>query len=94
MGGCRTQVFTTKLGHRFVITTPNITLIQQDTLGYDSHVHHRLTLSWALARFWRTLVMIDHFWDFDRLVEDRVPGEVEIVGSWPLFREILGLWFM
>jgi hypothetical protein len=28
--------------------------------------------------------MFDHFWDFDRLVEDGAPGEVEIVGSRPL----------
>jgi hypothetical protein len=38
--------------------------------------------------------MFDHFWDFDRLVEGGVQGEVEIVGSQPLFREFLGLGFM
>jgi hypothetical protein len=38
--------------------------------------------------------MFDHFWDFDILVEDGAPGEVEIVGSRPLFRALLGLGFM
>jgi hypothetical protein len=38
--------------------------------------------------------MFDHFWDFDRLVEDKAPGEVEIVGSHPPFRALLGLEFM
>jgi hypothetical protein len=31
--------------------------------------------------------MFDHFWDFDRLVEGGAQGEVEIVGSRPLFRD-------
>jgi hypothetical protein len=43
-GGCRTQVSTTKLGHRSVITTPNIALSQPYALYYDSHSHRRLTL--------------------------------------------------
>jgi hypothetical protein len=25
--------------------------------------------------------MFDHFWDFDKLVEDKAPSEEEIVGS-------------
>ena len=28
---------------------------------------------WPLTKFWRTLVMFDQFWDFDRLVEDGAP---------------------
>jgi hypothetical protein len=32
--------------------------------------------------------MFYHFWDFDRLVEGRVQGEAEIVGSWPLFKAV------
>jgi hypothetical protein len=28
--------------------------------------------------------MFDHFWDFDRLVEEKVPDEAEITGSRPL----------
>jgi hypothetical protein len=38
--------------------------------------------------------MFDHFWDFDRLVEGGAQVKVEIVGSWPLFRVVLGLGFM
>jgi hypothetical protein len=49
---------------------------------------------WPSTKFWRTLVMFDHFWDFDRLVEDGAPGEAEIAGSRPLFVGFLGLGFM
>jgi hypothetical protein len=38
--------------------------------------------------------MFDQFWDFDMLVEGGVEGEVKIMGSQPLLREILGLGFM
>jgi hypothetical protein len=38
--------------------------------------------------------MFDHFWDFDRLVEGGALGKVDITGSWPLFRVLLGLGFM
>jgi hypothetical protein len=39
--------------------------------------------------------MFDHFWDFDRLVEDKAPkAEVEIAGSHPLLQGFLGLGFM
>jgi hypothetical protein len=38
--------------------------------------------------------MFDQFWDFDKLVEGRVQGKVEIVGSQPLLRAFLGLGFM
>ena len=30
--------------------------------------------------FEETLVMFDHFWDFDRLVEDETPRRSEIMG--------------
>jgi hypothetical protein len=40
------------------------------------------------------LVMFDHIWDFDRLVEGRAQGESKIAGSHPLFRDFLGLGFM
>jgi ribosomal protein S9 len=43
-GGCRTQVSTTRMGHRFVITTLNRALSQQYALGYDSYLHRKLTL--------------------------------------------------
>ena len=42
-----------------------------------------LAAYWPLTKFWRTLVMFDHFWDFERLVEDEVLGEAEITGSHP-----------
>jgi hypothetical protein len=38
--------------------------------------------------------VFDHFWDFDRLVEDEVLGEVENVRSPPPFVGLLGLGFM
>jgi hypothetical protein len=44
-GGCRTQVSTIKMGHRSMITILNRALSQQHALGYDSHLHCRLTLS-------------------------------------------------
>jgi hypothetical protein len=28
---------------------------------------------WPSTKFWRTLVVFDHFWDFDRLVKDGAP---------------------
>jgi hypothetical protein len=31
-----------------------------------------LTFYWPLTKFWRSLVMFDFFWDFDRLVEGGV----------------------
>jgi hypothetical protein len=37
-----------------------------------------VTLRHYFAYFWRTLVMFDHFWDFDRLVEGGAQGEAEI----------------
>ena len=42
---------------------------------------------WPLTKFWRTLVMFDHFWDFDMLVEGEVQGKAEIAGYCPLFRD-------
>jgi hypothetical protein len=48
----------------------------------------------ALDHFLEKLGHIDHFWDLDRLVEDGAPGEVEIVGSLPIFVGFLGLGFM
>jgi hypothetical protein len=44
MGGCKTRVSTTKLGHQFVITTLSRVLRQQYALVHESHSHHRLTL--------------------------------------------------
>jgi hypothetical protein len=38
--------------------------------------------------------MFDQFWDLDKLVEDRVPGKVDIVVYDPLLRAFLGLGFM
>jgi hypothetical protein len=38
--------------------------------------------------------MFDQVWDFDRLVEGGAQGEVEIMGSRPVFVGILGLGFM
>jgi hypothetical protein len=38
--------------------------------------------------------MFDLFWDFDRLIEGKAQVEEDIVGSRPLFREVLGLGFM
>jgi hypothetical protein len=35
------------------------------------------------------MVMFDQFWDFDRLVEDEVLGEVEIARSHPLLWNFL-----
>jgi hypothetical protein len=35
--------------------------------------------------------MFDHFWDFDMLVEDEHPGEVEIMRSRPLLRDFCGI---
>jgi hypothetical protein len=40
-GGCRTQVSTTKLGHRYVITILNRSLRKQYELDYDPHLHRR-----------------------------------------------------
>jgi hypothetical protein len=37
------------------------------------------------------MVMFDLFWDFDKLVEGGAQVEVEIVGSWPLFRAFFGI---
>jgi hypothetical protein len=31
--------------------------------------------------------MFDHFWDFDRMVKNEVPGEAEIMGSHPLLQD-------
>jgi hypothetical protein len=47
-------------------------------------------MCWPLTKFWRSLVKFDLFWDFDRLVEGRAQVKVEMAGSWPLFRELLG----
>jgi hypothetical protein len=49
---------------------------------------------WPLTKFWITLLMFDHLWDFDRLVEGRAQGEAKITGSRPLLREFLVLGFM
>jgi hypothetical protein len=49
---------------------------------------------WPLTKIWITLVMFDHFWDFNRLVEGGVQGKAEIAGSHPLLREFLGLGFL
>jgi hypothetical protein len=38
--------------------------------------------------------MFYHFWDFDRMFEDGVPGKAEIMGSQTLFRALLALGFM
>jgi hypothetical protein len=38
----------------------------------------------ALDQVLRTLVVFDHFWDFDKLVEDEASGDAEIAGSLPL----------
>jgi hypothetical protein len=38
--------------------------------------------------------MFDQFWDFDKLIEGGVQGEVDIAGSRPLIREFLVLGFM
>jgi hypothetical protein len=38
--------------------------------------------------------MFDHFWDFNKLVEDRELGEADIAGYRPLFRALMGLGFM
>jgi hypothetical protein len=53
-----------------------------------------LGVYWPLTKFWRTLVTFDQFWDFNRLVEGRAQGEVEIVVALPLLRVFLGLEFM
>jgi hypothetical protein len=49
---------------------------------------------WPLTKFWRSLVRFDLFWDFDRLVKGRAQVKVEIAGSLPLFRELLGFGLM
>jgi hypothetical protein len=36
---------------------------------------------WPSTKFWDNLGRVDHFWDFDRLVKDKRPGEAEIVSS-------------
>jgi hypothetical protein len=38
--------------------------------------------------------MFDHFWDFNRLVEDGAPGKVDIMGSHHLLQKfwVLGLY--
>ena len=33
--------------------------------------------------------MFDHFWDFDRLVEEEHPSEVDIAGSHPFLWDFL-----
>jgi hypothetical protein len=38
--------------------------------------------------------VFDHFWDFDRLVEDGVLGKADIARSHPPFVGFLGLGFM
>jgi hypothetical protein len=38
--------------------------------------------------------MFDLLWDFDRLVEGEAQVEVDIVGSQPHLRAVLGLGFM
>ena len=46
---------------------------------------------WPLTKFWRSLVMFDLFWDFDRMVEGRAQVEAKIVGSQPHFRVVFGI---
>jgi hypothetical protein len=55
--------------------------------GLLKNMKKQLTKCRPLTNFWRTLVMFDHFWDFDRLVEGRAQGEVKIAGSLHLFRD-------
>jgi hypothetical protein len=38
--------------------------------------------------------VFEHFWDFDRLVEDRAPRQSGDHGILPPFAEFLGLGFM
>jgi hypothetical protein len=38
--------------------------------------------------------VFDHFWDFERLVEDEAPREAKIMGSHPILWAFLGLVFM
>jgi hypothetical protein len=42
-------------------------------LAYDRinprGTHFFYVSCWPLTKFWRTLVIFDHFWDFDRMVE-------------------------
>jgi hypothetical protein len=45
---------------------------------------------WPSTKFWRTLVVFNHFWDFDRMVEDRAPRRSEDHRISPPFAGILG----
>jgi hypothetical protein len=45
----------------------------------------------ALYQVLGNLGHVDHFWDFDRLVEDGAPGKLEITGSHPIFVGFLGV---
>jgi hypothetical protein len=48
----------------------------------------------ASTKFWRNLVLFDHFWDFNRLVKDRVSRRSGDHGIFPPFTGFLGLGFM
>ena len=63
---------------------------QEVTHESYTYVQNKISCCWPLTKFWRTLVMFDHFWDFDRLVKDEAPGEAEITGSRPPFCGLFG----
>jgi hypothetical protein len=45
---------------------------------FNDSVSPLIKTSWPLTKFWRSLVMFDLFWDFDRLVECGAQVEAEI----------------
>jgi hypothetical protein len=46
---------------------------------------------WLLTKFWITLVVFYHFWDFDRLVEDGAPRRSRDCGISHPFVRFLGI---
>jgi hypothetical protein len=66
----------------------------QEKVGWNDHGDHMKEIPWPSTKFWRTLVMFDHFWDFDRLVEDGAPRRSGDHGISPPFAGFLGLGFM
>ena len=66
--------------HHFV-SLRNFLLFLSDYVVFQSHTWDFVPCCFPLTKFWRTLVMFDHFWDFDRLVDGGARDKVEIMGS-------------